>query len=44
LSGRNIAQIWELQQRITLASAILSSLWSPVLHFPLSRLRISRPN
>jgi len=43
-SGRDIAQIWELQQRITLASAILSSLWSPVLHFPLSRLRISQPN
>jgi len=43
-SGQDIAQVWELQQRITLASAILSSLWSPVLHFPLSRLRLSRPN
>ncbi len=42
LSGQNIAQIWELQQRITLGSAILSSLWSPVL-YPLSRLTISKP-
>ncbi len=40
LFGRNLAEIWELQQRITLGSAILSSLWSPVLHFPLSRLTV----
>jgi rod shape-determining protein MreD len=38
LFGQYIAQIWELQQRTTLGSAILSSMWSPVLHFPLSRL------
>jgi rod shape-determining protein MreD len=38
LLGRNMAEIWQLQQRITLASAILSSLWSPILHFPLARL------
>jgi rod shape-determining protein MreD len=35
--GQNISEIWTLQQRITLGSAILSSLWSPVVHLPLSR-------
>ncbi len=29
--------IWILQQRIALSSAILSSLWSPAIYFPLSR-------
>jgi rod shape-determining protein MreD len=43
LFGQNLAQTWELQQRITLGSAILSSMWSPVLHFPLSRLTATRP-
>jgi len=35
--GQNISEIWTLQQRITLGSAIVSSLWSPVVHLPLSR-------
>lgn len=38
LLGQNISEIWQLQQRIALATAILSSLWSPILHFPLARL------
>jgi hypothetical protein len=29
--------VWTLQQRIALSSAILSSLWSPAIYFPLSR-------
>jgi rod shape-determining protein MreD len=33
----DIDNIWILQQRIALSSAILSSLWSPVIYFPLSR-------
>ncbi len=33
----NIGNVWILQQRIALSSAILSSLWSPVIYFPLSR-------
>jgi rod shape-determining protein MreD len=33
----NIDNVWILQQRIALSSAILSSLWSPVIYFPLSR-------
>jgi len=37
LISRDISTIWMMQQRIALSSAILSSLWSPVLHFPLSR-------
>jgi rod shape-determining protein MreD len=37
LIGRDIGIVWTMQQRIALGSAILSSLWSPVLHFPLSR-------
>lgn len=35
--GAEIANVWTLQQRIALSSAILSSLWSPVVYFPLSR-------
>jgi rod shape-determining protein MreD len=34
---KNFATVWTLQQRVALGSAILSSLWSPVLHFPMSR-------
>jgi rod shape-determining protein MreD len=37
LMGADVNKIWLLQQRIALGSAILSSLWSPVLHLPLSR-------
>lgn len=35
--GWELNQVWLAHQRIALASAILSSLWSPVLHFPMSR-------
>ncbi|MDX1977041.1 MAG: rod shape-determining protein MreD, partial [Pseudanabaenaceae cyanobacterium bins.68] len=37
LFGWSLDQVWLTHQRIALASAILSSLWSPVLHFPMSR-------
>jgi rod shape-determining protein MreD len=36
----NLEQIWTQQQRIALVWALLSGLWAPVLHFPLTRLRI----
>ncbi|TYQ28755.1 rod shape-determining protein MreD [Pseudanabaena sp. UWO311] len=35
--GSGMDNVWILQQRIALSSAILSSLWSPVIYFPLSR-------
>ncbi len=34
--SQNLA--WETQQRVTLGTAILSSLWSPVLYFFLNRI------
>jgi rod shape-determining protein MreD len=34
---RNLASIWTYYQRATLASAILSSLWAPVVYYPLNR-------
>ncbi len=34
--GSAMNNVWTLQQRIALSSAILSSLWSPVIYFPLS--------
>jgi rod shape-determining protein MreD len=34
---KNFSTVWTLQQRVALGSAILSSLWSPILHFPMSR-------
>ncbi len=37
LIEKNFVAVWMLQQRVALGSAILSSLWSPVLHFPMSR-------
>jgi rod shape-determining protein MreD len=37
MMGAKMANVWILQQRIALSSAILSSLWSPVIYFPLSR-------
>ncbi len=37
LFGWSLDQVWMLHQRIALTSAILSSLWSPALHFPMSR-------
>ncbi|WP_373529348.1 rod shape-determining protein MreD [Nostoc sp.] len=39
LSGdeRKVTDIWTYYQRVALASAILSSLWAPVLYYPLNR-------
>lgn len=34
---RTLAEIWTDHQRIALSSAILSSLWAPVLYYPLNR-------
>jgi len=38
LGHRPLGLIWLDHQRITLASAILSSLWAPLVYVPLSRL------
>lgn len=35
--SRNLAEIWTYHQRIAISSAILSSLWAPVVYFPLNR-------
>ncbi|MDY6936041.1 MAG: rod shape-determining protein MreD [Cyanobacteriota bacterium] len=35
--GRPLRDIWAYHQQVTLASAILSSLWAPVIYFPLDR-------
>lgn len=35
--GRSLSDIWTYHQRVTLASAILSSLWAPAIYFPLER-------
>jgi rod shape-determining protein MreD len=37
LGDRNMLEIWINQQRIAIASAILSSLWAPVVAYPLNR-------
>lgn len=37
MGDRNPADIWAYFQKVTLASAILSSLWAPVVYFPLKR-------
>ncbi|MBI4785172.1 MAG: rod shape-determining protein MreD [Oscillatoriophycideae cyanobacterium NC_groundwater_1537_Pr4_S-0.65um_50_18] len=34
---RTLSEIWIYHQQIALSSAILSSLWAPVLYYPLSR-------
>jgi rod shape-determining protein MreD len=34
---QNLPDIWIYHQRIALASAILSSLWAPVIYYPLNR-------
>jgi rod shape-determining protein MreD len=34
---RTLGNIWIYHQRIALASAILSSLWAPVIYYPLNR-------
>ena len=35
--NRHVDSIWTYYQRATLASAILSSLWAPVVYYPLNR-------
>lgn len=37
MGARPIAEIWTDYQRIVLSSAILSSLWAPVVYYPLNR-------
>jgi rod shape-determining protein MreD len=37
LGTRSLAEIWTYHQLIALSSAILSSLWAPVVYFPLNR-------
>ncbi len=38
MSGdRNPADVWAYYQRVALASSILSSLWAPVVYYPLNR-------
>ena len=34
---RKFEDIWTYYQRVALASAILSSLWAPVVYYPLNR-------
>ncbi len=38
LGTRTVVDIWRHHQLIALSSAILSSLWAPVLYFPLNQL------
>lgn len=38
LGHQTLAEIWTFHQQIAISSAILSSLWAPVLYFPLNRL------
>ncbi len=35
--NRTLAEIWFYHQQVALSSAILSSLWAPVVYFPLNR-------
>lgn len=37
IGDRTLAEIWTDHQRIALSSAILSSLWAPVVYYPLNR-------
>jgi rod shape-determining protein MreD len=37
MGDRKVEDIWTYYQRVSLASAILSSLWAPVLYYPLNR-------
>jgi rod shape-determining protein MreD len=34
---RSLAEIWTYHQLIALGSAVLSSLWAPIIYFPLNR-------
>jgi rod shape-determining protein MreD len=36
-SGRSLIEIWTYHQFVALSSAILSSLWAPIIYFPLNR-------
>lgn len=36
-AARNLAEIWMYHQQTALCSAILSSLWAPVVYYPLNR-------
>ena len=36
VGDRNLAEIWTANQRIALTSAIISSLWAPVVYYPLN--------
>ncbi len=38
MGDRALVEIWSDHQRVALSSAILSSLWAPVIYFPLNRL------
>ncbi len=37
IGDRKVEYIWAYYQRVALASAILSSLWAPVVYYPLNR-------
>lgn len=37
IGDRHLGEIWSDHQRIALSSAILSSLWAPVVYYPLNR-------
>ena len=37
IGERTLVEIWTYHQRVALCSAILSSLWAPVIYFPLNR-------
>lgn len=37
LGNRSLSEVWTYHQFIALSSAILSSLWAPVIYFPLNR-------
>lgn len=37
IGGHELADVWIYHQRIALSSAILSSLWAPVVYYPLNR-------
>ena len=38
MSDRPLADIWTHYQKVALSSAIISSLWAPVIYFPLKHL------
>ena len=37
MDNRNFGEFWAYYQKVALASAILSSLWAPVVYYPLNR-------